>query len=97
MEGKGFFASLFDLSFSEFITARLIRVLYGIGIVMSGLLALGAVVTGFRRGAVAGILCLVFCPVLFILYVLLARVWCEMIMVLFRIADNTAKLAEQPK
>ena len=97
MEGKGFFAGLFDLSFSEFITTRVIRVLYGLGIAMSGLLALGIVFRAFHSSVLWGLLCLILCPVLFVLYVLLARVWCELIMVLFRIADNTTKLVDRPR
>ena len=37
---RGFFRSLFDLSFSEFVTMRLIKVIYIIGIVFISLLAL---------------------------------------------------------
>ncbi|MCC5843569.1 MAG: DUF4282 domain-containing protein [Verrucomicrobia bacterium] len=42
-----------------------------------------------------GIMFLILSPLLFLLYVLGARIWCEMIIVLFRIAENTSRLVEK--
>jgi len=94
MENKGFFGGLFDLSFSEFITTRIIKVLFVLAIVLSGCGALGILFSGLARGVGTGVLSLVLAPVAFILYVLGARIWLEIIIVLFRIAENTGKLVE---
>lgn len=94
-ERKGFFASLFDFSFTEFITIRIIKILYGIVIFLAGLSVLYLIIYGFRLSAAMGILYLVLSPVIFILYVIIARVWLEIVMVIFRIAENTQKIAEK--
>jgi hypothetical protein len=94
MEGKGFFAALFDMSFSEFITIKLIKVLYMLAIVGAGIGALVIVGGGLATAEGAGkLLYLILAPVLFIVYVIGARVWLELIIVIFKIAENTTKLA----
>jgi Domain of unknown function (DUF4282) len=45
----GFFRALFDLSFTEFVTTRLIRLLYGIGVVVAAVSAAAAILRGFKR------------------------------------------------
>ncbi len=97
MENRGFFGSLFDLSFTEFVTTRVIKFLYVLSIIAAGLMALATVIGGFAGGAAGGLLALVISPVVFLLSVLMARVWLEVIIVLFRIAENTGRLVEQGK
>jgi hypothetical protein len=92
---KGFFASLFDFSFTEFITVKIIKILYGIIIVLAGIGVLFFIVTGFQTSAAMGILYLILSPLVFILWVILARVWLEIVIVIFRIEDNTKKIAEK--
>jgi len=96
MNDKGFFGSLFDLSFTEFVTTRIIKLLFIVGIVAAGIGALailgGAIAAG---GFLRIVLGLVLAPVAFVLYVLLVRVWLELIIVAFRIAENTGRLVEQ--
>ena len=96
MNDKGFFGSLFDLSFTEFVTTRIIKLLFIVGIVAAGIGALailgGAIAAG---GFLRIVLGLVLTPVAFVLYVLLVRVWLELIIVMFRIAENTGRLVEQ--
>ena len=96
-EYKGFLAVLFDLSFSEFITAKLIKLLYVIAIGLSGLVALGVLIYGFTSGGFMAVLGLILAPIVFVLYVLNARIWLELIMVVFRIAENTSEIARQGK
>lgn len=97
MAEKGSFGIMFDLSFSEFVTTRVIKILFIIGILFSALGALMIIIGGFNSGWVVGILALLLSPLVFLLYVLLARIWCEMIIVIFRIAENTARLVDQGK
>ncbi len=94
MENKGFFGSLFDLSFTDFVTIRIIKILFVIAIILSGIIAVGVLVAGLAGGAWKGMLALIAAPIVFILYVLAARIWLEIIIVLFRIAENTGKLVE---
>ncbi len=97
---KGFFAALLDFSFSEFITTKLVKILYVLLLIIIALFFLGgigtAVVSIFSRGGFArglGLLCGT--PIITLIYVILARAWTELIIVVFRIAENTTELAEQ--
>ena len=93
----GFFRALFDFSFTEFVTTRLIRLLYAIGVLLAAVAALGAIVRGFNAGAGAGIVALIVSPLIFLLVVILARVWLEIIIVVFRIAEYLRDMAgERP-
>lgn len=91
---KGFFASLFDLSFSDFITIRLIKVLYILAIAGSVLGGLILIISGFANGFGTGILFLLLSPLVVILYILMARIWLELVIVVFRIAENTSQLVK---
>ena len=94
MQEKGFIGRLFDLSFNEFITTKIITVLFVIAIVCSGLGGLGVMFAMFAKKSFLGVVGgLVLGPLVFLLYVILARVWMEVLIVLFRIAENTAKIA----
>ena len=93
-QNGGFFTKLFDFSFSEFITTQLIKLLYGVAIVFAGLFVLASIASGFQASAIVGPLVLIVSPLLFVLYVIIARVYCELIIVLFRIAENTRDTAE---
>lgn len=98
MEQKSFFEVLFDLSFTEFVTTRLIKVVFVLGILFSALAGLQRIVWAFRfSGFGSGLLSLVVTPLLFLVAVLLIRIWCEMIIAIFRIAENTGRLAEGQK
>jgi len=97
-EKKGFFATLLDFSFTEFVTPKIIKFLFVLSIFCSALAVLLIIIGGFASGSViAGILALIFSPLIFFLYVLFARMWLELIVVAFRIAENTGRLVEQNK
>ena len=95
MDHQGLLGSIFDLSFTEFITIRIIKFLFILGIIFAAIGTLVLIVTGFSNGIGAGILSLVLSPLIFLIYVLLARIWCEMVIVVFRIAEHTGRLVEQ--
>ena len=99
LQGRGFFASLFDISFRSFITLRFIRVLYVILIVVVALGSLGVLasvasgVGGFGGFVVGLILALVFG----LFYLIVFRLLLELIVVIFRIGENTSILVEQSR
>ncbi len=97
MKNKGFIGMLFDLSFSEFVTTRLIKILFIIGVVFAAICSLSFIVGGFSAGAGEGILFLILSPIVFFLFVLISRIWCELIIVMFRIAENTGRIVDQGK
>ncbi len=94
-DSKSFLAALFDFSFSEFITIKLIKILYVIGIIIAGIAALFIIGGAFTTSFWAGLLSLIISPIIFLLYVLIIRIWLELIIVLFKIADNTKNIAEK--
>lgn len=96
-DAKGFLSRLFDLSFETFITTSIIKVLYILFIVFAGLAAIGFILAGFATDAATGIVFLVLSPLLFLLYVILARIWLEIVIVLFRIHDQTAETARNTR
>ncbi len=95
MNDKGFFGSLFDFSFTDFITTSIIKVLYILAVIGSAIAAIIVLISGLGGGGAEALLAIILAPVMFILYVILARIWMEVILVLFRIAENTGKLVEQ--
>ena len=97
MGNKGFFGSLFDLSFTEFVTTRIIKVLFVLAIIGSGIGALAVLIGGIASGGAQAFISIILAPIVFLLYVVLAGIWLEVIIVLFRIAENTGKLVEQSK
>lgn len=91
---QGFFTTLFDFSFSEFIVPKIVKILFGLGILGAAIMSLVIIVNGFNAGVLAGLLMIILSPVFFVIGVILARVYLEVIMVLFRIADNTTKMVQ---
>jgi len=95
-EDTGFIGALFDFSFSTFITAKLIKVIYALGLVIAGLVALLMLVTGFGAGFMTGVGALVLAPLLFLFIAAYMRVVMEVLIVVFRISENVAKIADRP-
>ena len=93
METKGFLGSLFDLSFTEFITTRLVQFIYILAIILAVIVTLMSVIAGFGEGFGRGLLGLIISPVVFLLIVLYARITLELVIVVFRIAENTGRMA----
>jgi hypothetical protein len=85
---KGFFGSLFDLSFSSLITTSVIKVLYVLTLIGIGLTALGFIVVAFKADTAFGVVTLlILAPLASLFYVIYARVILEFIIVVFRIAE----------
>lgn len=92
-DAKSFFSSLLDMSFSDFITPKIIKVLFILAIIGSAIWALALLVAGIASGSAGGILGgLIGAPIVFILAVILSRVYLELLLVMFRIAENTGRL-----
>ncbi len=93
---KGFLGTLFDFSFTSFVTTRIIKVLYVLIGVLAVLSALVYTVIAFRVSAVFGILTLVIGDPLFIIIVMAFwRLVLEAFVVVFRIAEDIRALRER--
>jgi hypothetical protein len=93
---KGFLGSLFDFSFSSFVTPKIIKVLYVLFTIWTALVALIITVIGFRTGGMPGGLftLIVIVPIFVLLTLGIYRVVLEAFMVVFRIYEETKKLRE---
>jgi hypothetical protein len=87
----GFFAALFDLDFKTFIALRFIKIIYVIALVFIGLGSVGVFFVSIGNGDV---LTAIFALVFFLFYLIIVRVWLEVIAVLFRIGENTTAIRE---
>ncbi len=90
---KGFFGSLFDLSFTSLVATRIIKLLYVLAILVIGLYAFIFIVGGFSRSPAAGLLVLlIIAPIFTLASLVYTRVLLELIIALFRIMENTSQL-----
>ena len=94
---RGFLSSLFDLSFTDLITLRLIKVVYVLVIIAAAAASLGYVVVAFKASTAGGFLALLFSWIPFLIYVILARVSLEMVIIFFRISEDVKVLVGRKK
>ncbi len=93
MEAKGFFSSLFDYSFSSFVTPRIIKVLYVLSTIAIALWTLGFIGVAFKVSSGAGILALLIGGSLFfIISMIYVRVGLELLIAFFRIHANVEEI-----
>lgn len=86
---KGLFGALFDLSFSTFVTPKIIKVVYVIGLAAIAIATLFFAFSGFGSDQPAlGILTLVLSPVVGLLYLCLFRMMCEFYLAITRMSED---------
>ncbi len=84
-----FLHRLFDFSFDQFFTPKVIKPLYALSIFLSGLTALSMIFFVFRASKGFGILALFASPLIFMVAVILSRIWLEFVLAIFRIAEGS--------
>lgn len=94
---RGFFGSLFDLSFTNFVTMKVIKVLFVLAIIIVAIGAIFAMVSAgnFPGLPVPAAVVVIVVPIVAFLYILVIRVYMEIIMVTFRMVDYLRELVEQ--
>ncbi|HUZ52666.1 MAG TPA: DUF4282 domain-containing protein [Streptosporangiaceae bacterium] len=85
---KGFMASLFDTSFSSFVTPKVIKVVYIIIMVILGIVTLGYVIFGFVAFHALGIIFVPVALLVGLVYLAITRMGFELVMVIFRMGDD---------
>ncbi len=90
-EKKSFCKCLFDLSFTEFLTLKIIKVLYMVGIGIAVLTGLVIFVKAFSYKLAEGLLLAVAAIVATGLIIVCVRIVLELVITLFRIEENTRK------
>ena len=93
MPTKGFFGSLFDMSFSSLVTTKVIKVIYVITLIFLTLLALGLVFGGFRTSTGLGVaFLLIVAPLVWLFALVYVRVGLELIIAVFRVMETNVEL-----
>lgn len=93
MGSKGFFGTLFDFSFTTFITPTFIRVFYGIGLTLIGLGVVAFVVSVWSEYTIWGAVFALFGGLAAaLLWTILARIGAEVAIVSFRAYENTERI-----
>lgn len=94
-EAKGVIANLFDLSFKEFVTPKLIKILYVVFLVLGALIALVMLISSVMSGSFGIIGGLIGAPVFFVVYLFTTRVWLELLLVIFAIEKHLRSMSEK--
>jgi Domain of unknown function (DUF4282) len=98
---KGFFAGLFDFTFETFVALKVIKVLYGLFLLGLALGILGgfgaAIISIFRGEILAGLGMLILLPIAAVVYLVMGRVYFELIIVMFKIAEDADEIARNTR
>ena len=85
--------ALFDFSFNQFVSPKILKFLYGLTMFSGILIALFFTIAGFNTSIGLGILALfIGAPLIFLLTVIHSRVLLEMAFMIFRISDQLAEI-----
>lgn len=89
---------MLDFSFKRFLTPRLIRILYCVSLLIAAISAVTWMTSGFGISFFRGMITLITGPIAFFIYAIIARVTMELVLVIFRIAENIERLptAKEP-
>jgi hypothetical protein len=94
---KGFVASLFDFSFSSFVTPKLIRALYVLATIWTAVMTIAycSLCLHFGDGGTMIIFLIISAPILFLLGIGSIRVALEVFMVLHRLNENIQAIRDR--
>jgi hypothetical protein len=93
MQTKGFMASLFDFSFTDFITVKWIKFIFTVIVICNAILPLGGLYFFLKNPGGSGILVVLLSCAFFIPAVLVSRMGLEWIVVLFRVEEHLRFMA----
>ncbi|MDA8389234.1 MAG: DUF4282 domain-containing protein [Gammaproteobacteria bacterium] len=92
-----FITALFDFSFENFITPKLVGVIYALELLASVVAWIMFGVDGFTGGILRGIFQMfILAPIGFGITVIFVRVTLELFIAIFKIAEHTRALIEKP-
>lgn len=94
MEEKGLIGTIFDFSFDKFVTTKVIKFLLGLAMLVNAVITIMIIVGGFQNGALTGILALILSPVIYVLMMLVSRIYLELIIVAFRIVEHVGGIED---
>jgi Domain of unknown function (DUF4282) len=93
---KGFVVSLFDFGFDSFVTPKIVKVVYVLIMTLLSLSTLAFLYVAFHVSLTFGIISLVIiAPLYFFVWLALWRIFLEIFVVIFRIADDIRALRDR--
>jgi hypothetical protein len=107
-ERAGVLKGLIDFRFQNLVATKIIPILYVLTLLLILLAGLfyffvfggGALISGIKRQAagliLTGFAIMIVTPLLMLLYTVMVRVWCESVIVFFRMKDDVAQIAARP-
>ena len=94
-QAEGLIATLFDFSFSSFVTVKFMKLVYGLFMLMAVVPVLIFIGLGLKGGLVMGLCTLFLSPFVGFIHLVVARVFTEMIFVAFRMVEHLQSLDEK--
>jgi Domain of unknown function (DUF4282) len=93
-----FLRRLFDFSFGQLISLKMIRFLYALSILSAGIIALSVVILGLKISMGFGMIAFfIGAPLIFLLSVVSCRIFLEMALLVFHLSDPLDKMEEKQK
>ncbi len=93
----GFFESLMDTRFDNLITPKLIRFLYIASMVVLAIGVIVAIIAAFADKVGTGIIFLVLAPIIALIYLIVIRLYLELIVVAFKIREAAEEVANNTR
>jgi hypothetical protein len=95
-DSKGFFAALFDVNFTSFVTPKVVKALYILAMIGAALSGIGLALILMAFNVVIGVLVLIiWTPLSFVISIGLTRIVLEFFVVNFRIAEDLRAVRER--
>jgi len=95
-EARGLLRSLFDFQFTSLITTKIIRFVYALIVILVSLGALAVFISSLARGGAVGVFfALIIVPLFYLVYLILIRIWMEILVVVFRLGDDVRAIRQQ--
>jgi hypothetical protein len=93
-ERRGFLEALMDTRFDSLITPMLIRFLYVISMILLAIGVIVVVIAAFADKPGSGVLALILAPLGALIYLIVIRLWLELIVVTFKIREAAEQVAD---
>jgi len=92
---SGFLPSLFDFSFTSFVTPKIVRFVYVLAAVWAVVLYVIVVISSFTQSVSSGLIALVFGPLVAIIWLAIVRIGLEFAISIVRMSEDVHKRLPQ--
>jgi hypothetical protein len=102
---KGFFASLFDFSFDNFVAPKLVKIMYVLSMIFATLYAILTLIAALTRATLVGgtsgsvtpflLITIIVAPIIWLVILIITRIFLEMAIVQFKISDDIKDIRDR--